>query len=159
MESSKQIDETYEDNLSENLRNQFLNLASFCPEFASCQNETIEVLESFIFENYYLKAAIYRCLADKVYRRDDEEKSPVLYVYVESYEFGESGERFYVADKNEGQFIEFSREEFEKTFECYDMHLEDRNGIRPWEDERAENTETDLSNSSGKSIPENEEEK
>ena len=53
-----------------------------------------------------------------------------MYVYIESSEIGKM---FVYADKEQGQMIQLSQEEFTKRFECYEKDLEKSDGIRPWE--------------------------
>lgn len=122
IERSALYDEIYEENSNENIKAQLAYLAQICPEFGTCQNSTMDILKSVSFNNKHLH--FKRCLTNRVYDREDTEKRPVLYVYTEDYE---SRKKFYIADKNEGAFTEFSLEEFEKRFECYDMDLEKRN--------------------------------
>ena len=47
-----------------------------------------------------------------------------MYVYIDSNELGK---RFYYADKEQGEFIEMSPEEFVNKFECYDRDLKKTN--------------------------------
>lgn len=86
-------------------------------------------------------------MVNRVYERDDQSKSPVVYVYMN---LPQNGKKFYFADK--GQFVELPQKEFETKFECYEMDMEKQNGHRPWEDfDRVEEIE-DLSRSSGKIV-------
>lgn len=108
------------------------------PDFADCQNSTLA-----IFPNVVLSQEIFmydRCVVNRVYDRNDEEKRPVLYVYMD---YGEEGKIFYYADKERKGFIRMSQEEFEKRFECYEMDMKKQNGKRPWENlEEKENVES-----------------
>lgn len=127
-EKSKLIDNS---NLPEEewIKQQFSLLADYCPEFATCQNETISILRAVIFnqENQQFN----RCVVNRVYERDDKTKRPVLYVYMN---LPESGKKFYFADKDIGQFVELSQKEFEARFECYEKDLQEQKGHRPWQD-------------------------
>lgn len=117
--ASALVDAMYSKNTNANINVQLLYLAHICPEFATCQNSTMQVLRDVFFNNQNLK--FDRCLTNRVYARDDTQKRTVLYIYTNSHE---SGENFYVADKDKGQFFQLSKEEFEKRFECYEMDLE-----------------------------------
>ena len=74
------------------------------------------------------------------YKKEDESKTPVMFVYFDSKEFGR---KFYYADKAQGQFIEMPTKEFEKRFECYDKDLEKNHGHKLWEEEE-KNQNTNL---------------
>ena len=65
-----------------------------------------------------------KCVVNRVYNRNDELKRPILYVYIDSNEFGK---KFYFADKDEGRMLETSPEEFINQFECYEKDLEKNN--------------------------------
>ena len=118
-------------NLSEEewIKQQFSLLADYCPEFATCQNETISILRAVIFNQENQK--FNRCVVNRVYERDDKTKRPVLYVYMN---LPESGKKFYFVDKDIGQFVELSQKEFEARFECYEKDLQEQKGHRPWQD-------------------------
>ena len=61
-----------------------------------------------------------KCVVNRVYNRTDKEKRPILFVYIDSNELGQ---KFYFANKDEGQFVGLSQEEFIKQFECYEEDL------------------------------------
>lgn len=146
VDKSKVIDEQ---NLpeEESIKQQFLLLSEYCPEFATCQNSTMSILEGIILNQENLQ--FNKCVVDRAYARNDESQRPVLYVYID---FPQSGKKFYFADKDIGQFVEVPQKEFESRFECYEMDMEKRGGHRPWEDlDRTEDLE-DLNRSSGKVI-------
>lgn len=123
-EKSKLLDAFYANEPERNINTQFLLLKQTCPEFATCQNSSMRVLSDVLLNNENLK--FNKCVVNRVYSRTDEEKRPVLYVYINSDELGK---RFYFADKNLGQFIELQQEEFVKQFECYGRDLEQYNRI------------------------------
>ncbi|MCI8654681.1 MAG: transglutaminase domain-containing protein [Clostridia bacterium] len=154
MQKSKALDEEYANNPEENLKNQFSLLAKRCPEFATCQNSTMTALKDIIFDNDNLKC-FDRCVINRVYNKQDEEKRPVVFVYVESEEVGK---KFYFADKTEGQFIELPEEEFTKQFECYEKDKENHKGLRLWETLDTEEN-IDLSKSSGNVVAQEGEER
>lgn len=145
-DESKTIDD-YRFPEEESIKQQFSLLAKYCPEFATCQNSTMWILQGVILNQENLK--FNKCVANRVYARDDKSKSPVLYVYVD---FPQSGKKFYFADKDIGQFVELSQKEFEARFECYERDMEKNDGHRPWEDlDRTEHLE-DLTQSSEKAV-------
>lgn len=119
LDKSAKIDEMYADDLKENIRQQFLLLAENTPEFATCQDSTMSIIKDVLLNNENMK--FNKCVINRVYdRQDDEERTPVMYVYVDSDELGK---QFYYADKEKGEFLELSQEDFEKKFECYDKDL------------------------------------
>lgn len=129
MEQSTKIDETYND-MSTKINQKFALLKKWCPEFATCQNSTIEVLSGILFENNE-KFEFKRCIASRVYDKQDSKKQAVLYVYME---IEGQGKQFFYADKEAGEFIAMSQEEFEAKFECYEADMEKMPGNkRPWE--------------------------
>lgn len=146
IDKSKMIDD-YKLPDEETIKKQLSLLAEYCPEFATCQNSTSSILEGNILNQENLK--FNKCVVNRVYSRDDENKRPILYVYVD---LPESGKKFYFADKDTKQFIELPQKEFESRFECYEMDMEKQEGHRPWEDINVKENEEDLTRSSGKVI-------
>lgn len=118
--------------MEECIKKQFLLLHKYYPEFATCINSTMSVLENILLNNENL--TFNDCVVNRVYERQDKQKRAVLYVYIN---LPESGKKFFYADKNEKQFIELSQSEFEEKFECYEMYMkenmEEYNCKRPWE--------------------------
>ena len=138
IEKSKKIDEICANSPEKNIESQFKLLQKVCPEFAKCQNSTMQMLRTISFNNPNLK--FKKCVIDRVYEKDDESKTPVMFVYFESSKFGK---KFYYADKEQRQFIEMQGKEFEKRFECYDRDLEKNHGRRLWEDDdKSQNVNT-----------------
>lgn len=123
LERSKQIDELYANQPDRNIKEQFMLLKQACPEFATCQNSSMGILSGILLNNENLK--FNKCVVNRVYERKDEEKRPVLYVYIDSNELGQ---KFYFASKD-GEFLETLQEEFTKNFECYDEDLAKNNRI------------------------------
>lgn len=105
---------------------QLMLLSSYCPEFAICQNETACILKEILSDINF-----NRCVVNRVYEKDDENKQSVLYVYAD---LPEVGKKFYFADKETKSFVELPEKEFEQRFECYQRDMEQQNGHRPWED-------------------------
>ena len=138
IEKSKKIDELFANEPEKNIDGQFKLLQKVCPEFSSCQNSTMLMLRTISFNNQNLK--FKKCVINRVYEKEDESKTPVMFVYFDSKEFGR---KFYYADKAQGQFIEMPTKEFEKRFECYDKDLEKNHGHKLWEEEE-KNQNTNL---------------
>lgn len=131
----------------DSIKNQFLILSKYYPEFATCQNSTMAILREVLLNNENFK--YNRCVVNRVYDRKDENKRPILYVYVD---FPQAGKKFYFADKDSSQFVELSQKEFEEKFECYDMDMKKNMAIyncsRPWEAEERKNVVKYVSKSS-----------
>ena len=143
IEKSKMLHELYANEPETDIQKQFLLLSQACPEFVTCPNSTMRVLKDILLNDKNFNFS--KCVIHRVYHKQDEEKRPVLYVYINSKELGE---KFYFADKTAGQFIELPQEEFTKQFECYEEDLERANGFRPWKLEEQEKQYVDLSKSS-----------
>ena len=143
IDKSKAIDDC---NLptEESIKKQLALLAEYCPEFATCQNSTIDAISQIVLNQENL--TLDKCVVNRVYAKEDGDKRPVLYVYVDSQEFGK---KFYIPDTKTKQFAEIASEEFISRFECYEMDMKKQNGYRPWETvEEAQKVE-DLTRSSG----------
>ncbi len=111
------------------IKRQLAIFEEYCPEFALCQEETITILREVVLAQRE-EMDFNECVIDRVYMRDDKEKKPIMYMYMN---FSDIGEKFYFVDGQQGCFGELAREEFESKFECYDMDLEKLGGYRPWE--------------------------
>ena len=148
IEQAEQINRTSTD-IQSNINRKYALLKKWCPEFATCQNSTIDALRDILFqtdENFDFK----RCIASRVYDREDQEKQAVLYVYMDTEDLGK---QFFYADKQAGEFMQLSQEEFERKFECYEADMEKLPGHkRPWE--TAEVIEEKKENSSGNVVAE-----
>lgn len=118
LEESKSLDEFYANQPEQNINKQFLLLKKTCPEFATCQNSSIRILSDVLLSNNNLR--FNKCVVNRVYNRVDKEKRSIMFVYIDSNELGK---KFYFADKDEGQFMELSQEEFTERFECYEEDL------------------------------------
>ena len=118
LEKSKLLDEFYANQPEQNISKQFLLLKQACPEFATCQNSSMSILSDVLLSNENLR--FNKCVVNRVYNRTDKEKRPILFVYIDSNELGQ---KFYFANKDEGQFVGLSQEEFIKQFECYEEDL------------------------------------
>ncbi|MBQ2835287.1 MAG: hypothetical protein IJE68_00390 [Clostridia bacterium] len=140
---AREIDETSSD-MKSNINRKFALLKEWCPEFASCQNSTISVIQDVLFETND-KFDFKKCIASRVYDRADDNRDAVLYIYME---LEEQQKMFFYADKQSGEFISLSQEQFEAKFECYDRDLEKAtDNKRPWEN--GEKIQENKENSSG----------
>lgn len=115
-------------------------LANYYTEFASSPKETTKILRSIIACGK--KLDFNKCVIDRVYEREDTNKSPVLYLYID---LPENGKHFYVADKGTKSFISMSEEEFEAKFECYEMDIQKLHGNKPWRGTRRTAIEKNVS--------------
>ena len=109
LEKSKLLDEFYAGDPAQNIVKQFLLLSKVCPEFATCQNSSMSILSNILLSNENLE--FNKCAVNRVYARTDKSKRPILFVYINSNELGN---KFYFANKDEGQFVELPQEEFIK---------------------------------------------
>ena len=149
LDKSKSLDELYASKPEENINSQFMLLRQACPEFATCQNSSMSILSGALLDNENLK--FNKCVVDRVYDKEDKEKRPVMFVYIDSDELGS---KFYFANKEEEKMQELPPEKFKEKFECYEYDLIKRDGRRPWEFKEQENIDIDLSRSSGKIVAE-----
>ena len=117
-----------------------LGLSKYYTEFANSPKETTKILRSII--TYGKKLDFNKCVIDRVYEREDTNKSPVLYVHID---LPESGKHFYVADKGTKSFVRMSEEEFEAKFECYEMDIQKSHGNKPWRGTRKVVSERNVS--------------
>ena len=118
IEKSELLDEFYANQPEQNISKQFLLLKQACQEFTTCQNSSMSILNDILLSNKNLN--FNKCVVNRVYNREDKEKIPVIYVYIDSNELGK---RFYFANKDEGRFIEVPQEIFKKQYECYEEDL------------------------------------
>lgn len=151
VEKSNLVD-SYNLPAEEAIKKQFELLYDYYPEFAECQNSTIEVLKSILLNHKNFNYD--RCVINRVYEKEDSKKQPVMYIYID---FPEAGKKFYFADKTKGEFIELGQKEFEDRFECYEKDMKKYKGIRPWEN--GIETKEELNTSSGKVIAQKGEER
>lgn len=131
----------------EMLEKQFKLLSEYYPDFAKCKNSTSSVLQNILLNHENLK--FNRCVVSRVYDKNDDKKSPVLYTYID---LPGTGNKFYFADENSTQFTKLSKDEFEARFECYEMDMEKTNGLRDWEIDIDIEEPEDLARSSGKVV-------
>lgn len=113
----------------EAIQKQFEFLREYYPQFSTCENSTTAILSDSFSDLKNLK--FNRCVINRVYAREDKNKRPVIYVYLD---LPEVGKKFYYIDKETAEFIELSQKEFEEKFECYEMDLEKYHGVRPWQE-------------------------
>lgn len=146
VENSQALHQLYANEPSKNIESQFKLLYQACPDFATCQNSSMSLI-NLLLSNENLQ--FNKCVINRVYDRKDAEKRPVLYVYVDSDGLGQ---KFYFARKDDNQFTELQQKEFIQQFECYEEDLNKHNGIRPWETKEKEKENLDLSSSSGEIV-------
>lgn len=128
VEESEMIDSKYSQNPIQNISSQFLLLSRVYPEFAIFQNSSMSILSDLLLNNRNLR--FNRCVVNRVYEKNDREKKPIMYVYVD---LGKLGKIFAYGDKKQCRMVQLTQEEFVKRFECYQMDLKKSKGIRPWE--------------------------
>ena len=131
VEKSKLVDKIYAKQQDENISKQLLLFSKLYPNFAKCQQETMEMLTLISFNNENMD--FNKCVINRVYNKSDKEKKPVVYAYIES---NDSEKNFYYADAKGKKFIELHPKEFTEQFECYEADLERANGVRPWESDQ-----------------------
>lgn len=73
-----------------------------------------------------------KCSINRVYRKSDSSQKPLLYCF---FDLNELGEIFYYLDDNSNSFVQMSKEEFDKNFDCYIKDLRQSKGKKPWEKE------------------------
>jgi len=138
------INEMYKNTPNQNITYQLASLAKYYPEFASCQMQTMQMLHTIFLDINSFD--FNKCVIDRVYKKTDLEKTPCVYVYIDSNEFGK---KFYLANSINEQFLEMSQKEFEEYYECYDLQLKTTNGIRPWQNQGIHEEKINLAASSG----------
>lgn len=143
IEVSKSIDnENYTS--QESIKKQLEMFQEMYPDFATCQNSSIAILQAIVLNNKNLK--FDNCVIDRVYGKSDESKQPTLYVYTT---LDDGTEIVYYADKEKSELINIEPEMFKDKFECYEMDISRNKGKRPWEVEKEKIVEVDLTRSSG----------
>lgn len=134
------------------IKKQLELLESYYPKFATCLNSTMNILQGVSLNQKNLD--FNKCVVNRVYEKDDDNKEPCLYIYADMQGVGK---RFYIIDKETESFLEIPKKEFEKRFECYEEDMKKLDGLRPWENKAIE-IEEDLNKGSGKVIAEDKEE-
>ena len=114
---------------SETIKRQFMLFAKIYPDFAVSINESPSIIQYILLNNDKLN--FNRCVIKRVYQKDDKEKRPVLYVYMD---LPRDGRKFYYADKTKREMVNLTEKEFEERFACYEMDLENDKGIEPWKE-------------------------
>lgn len=125
---SKQFHDRFSNNPELDINKQFLILEANYPDFAKYQDETSFIISDVLLSDERLR--FNESYIGRVFDRNDEEKKPVLSVYVD---FDGSNKKFWYADEKRGSFIELTQEEFERRFDCYEKDLEEYQGAKPWE--------------------------
>ena len=70
------------------------------PDCMDCINSTMKILSSVVLTSD--KLGIENGIVHRVYKRDDENKKPVMYVYAN---VSNEGKCFFVGDREQGDFI------------------------------------------------------
>lgn len=115
--------------MQESLERRLIATKEYCPEFATCINSTSSILEGNVLretENFKFN----RCVINRVYNKDDASKKANLFVY---FEFEDGTSVFYLADKEQCEFVKMDQREFEEQYECYEADKEKHEGKRLWE--------------------------
>lgn len=130
----------------EAVKKQLEALANYMPDFATCQNSTMDILKAISLSQENM--SFNRCVVNRVYNKEDEGKKAIVYVFLD---IPDCGEKFYIADAETGSFIDTPKEAFIQKYECYEKDRSQNKGVRPWEEvsEPVEEIE-DLTQSSGK---------
>ncbi len=146
---SKQIHSKFSNDSLHDVCQQFILLSNYYPQFATCPDSSMRILEHVLLNSENLK--FKKCIINRVYNKKDKNKTPVLYVYID---FDDFGKRFFYADyaSEKSQFIQLGQDDFTSRFECYEEDLKKTNGLRPWEISETDKTKTDLSKGSGKVV-------
>ena len=145
IDKSNLLHEKYKNDKKKNVEEQLKILEEYYPDFASCQNSTMNILGLILLDKE--KFGFKRRVLNRVYNKNDKNKKPVLFTFIEDEQLGEV---FYYADGENKKFISLSKKEFENQFECYSDDLNRANGRKPW-DEKIEE-KIDLTKSSGNVI-------
>ena len=138
LDKSEMIDKS-EIDVETNVGKQLKLIEEYCPEFAMCQNSTARALQMIFSDKQNIK--FNRCVVNRVYEKEDKNKKPVLYMYMD---LPGKGKKFYYADKNSREFVNMTQEEFETKFECYEADKEKAGGLRPWEEPEVKENVEDL---------------
>ncbi len=139
---STEIHNKFSNNLLKDICHQFTLLSKYYPYFATCPNSSMRVIKDILFDSDTLE--FNKCVINRVYNKKDKTKKPILYVYIDSDEFGKL---FFYATSNSEQsiFMLLDQNDFTSTFECYEEDLKKNNGIRPWETSEPDKTIKNLS--------------
>lgn len=121
--------------IKEQLTKRMEALKDYCPDFAKFTNSTIKIMHALVLRNTD-NFDYERCIVSRVYDKQDEEKKPVLFTYLD---FGKSGKVFYYADKEKNSMIPLTVEQFENRFECYEKDKELYNNKNMWKSSKTVN--------------------
>lgn len=117
---SNAVDEKYNGNIHENLKEQLELLENACPEINKFMDSCMFTLDTILFQHPSFQNADISI--NRVYNKNDKSKKPTLYV---SYaQKPNEPYKFFVANTNENKFNELTEEEFDLNFEHYKADLE-----------------------------------
>ena len=131
MEEIDEIDKS-SNSIKEQLSRRMTALKNYCPDYIQAMESTTKIMQAIVLESSD-KFNYERCIVSRVYDKQDENKEPVFFAYLN---FGESGEVFYYGDKEKNSMIPLTPEQFEKRFECYDMDKEKFDNKNMWKTEK-----------------------
>ncbi len=114
------------------------------PNLKLCQMEILKLLETILTNTPCIEHN--KCIVNRVYRKNDISKKPIIYSY---FNLNENGEVFYYIDENTSEFVKMSKEDFEKNFICYEEDLIKTVGQNPWNIKEIVNIERKPETSSG----------
>lgn len=116
-------------------------MAKHHPDFSICINSTMNVLCGLIFSKHDLKEGVGegRVVIDRVYRKDDSNQLPVLYVYYTPDDTKSEGS-FFVAERGDRNFTQMAVYEFENGYAVYEADYIKNGQKNPWEPEKAVQT-------------------
>lgn len=117
MEASEKIDNLKLDSKT-SIKMQLELLEKMHPDFATCPNSTDAILKGVLLAGTNLE--YNRMIINRVYAKEDKDKSVVQYVYMEQ---PNSEKVFFYADAKENKFREATVNEFEEKFMCYEEDL------------------------------------
>ena len=115
--------------IEEKIDKQLEIVKKYHPDFVNCPNSSMDIIAGKLLnqEGMLLKKVV----ANRVYARDDNvNRKLLMYIWVD---IGNGKETFYLADPEKSEFIKIDRQTFVEKYECYDLDLKKRKGIRPWE--------------------------
>ncbi len=144
LKKSDKID-GFSGSIEEKIESKLKLIEEFNPKFTKHQNSTISIVSSLMSKNN--KMEFEKIAINRVYKKEDPEKEPYMYIYVKE---NKDNELFYYADKEKNTFVKVNKNEFEKVFDCYNFDKKKTKGVRPWEEVKEVNKEENLRVSSGK---------
>ena len=125
-------------------------LKEYYPNFSSSISSTMDILNGTVIKPEELN--LNRCIINRVYQKDDENRETKMYIYAKSEK---DEEVFYVVGENDQDFTKMCKEDFIEKYECYENDLDAKDGKRPWEIENDTKEEKRLELSEKKKVASN----